>query len=394
MDASERREFTLQNILTLTDLKEPQKIPTLLFIEVGWAFMYAGIKWADVEDDPEAFAQAYAKSYREIPIDTSIPLGPSRTTLRPAQALGNNQFVYSSDGLGVTHNQAADVYLGPEVYDEILVDQAGLMERFARMRNPKLLGPKEEAVAAVRNAAKAQAVANETAARIEQVLTDDVGLISLWKNFGRGYHYTAEFWTFYDRLRGTAQGLSDLRRYPDKVKAACDFLFEQTKANFVYDDDMKNAWPFGTSMFHPESYMSPKQFDQLYFKPFMEILGPVMEAGKKIFLYGEGAFMRHIERFRETPKGSVIILLDQDDPYEAKKRVGDWCTLICGPKAELLNLGSEQQIKDEVKRCFDELAPGGGFIFSAPSNVLIAAKDVSIKGIVTAYEMADELSRQ
>ena len=395
MNAQERREFTKQNLLTLADLKEPEKVPTLLSIETGWALMYAGKKWADLEDDPEAFAQAYAKSWREIPIDLGFGSSPTRTTLRPPQALGNYQFVYSSDGLGITHNQAADIYLGPEVYDEILVDQQGLMDRFMRMRNPKLNGSREEAVAAVREAAKAQVVANDTAARISQILIEEVGMLPFMEGFGPGgYGYVSEFWTFYDRLRGPQNAFSDLRRYPDKVKAACDFLFEQTKAQMVYDEEqMKQPWPVGNSMFHPESYMGPKHFDELYFSRFMEIMEPVMKAGKKVFLYGEGAFMRHIERFRETPKGSMIIVLDQDDIFEAKKRVGDWCTLICGPKAELLTLGSEQQIKDFVKRCFDELAPGGGYVF-ALGNGLIAAKDVPVKGIVTAYETADELSRQ
>ena len=398
MDPKEKMEKTRQDVLTLTNLKEPDQVPTTLGIEAGWAFMYAGVKWADLEDDPEAFAQAYCKCWREIPI--SIGGGPTRTTLRPAQALGNYQFVYSSDGLGITHNQAADVYLGPEVYDEIIADQQGLADRFMRMRNPKLNGPRAEAVEALRNCAKAQVVANEASARINQIIREELGIFGLINfDFAEGsepsYGYFGEFWNFYDRYRGPQSAFSDLRRYPDKVKAACDFLYEQTKSRIVYDTaTMGNPLPVGNTMFHPESYMSPKQFDELYFKNFMEIMNPVMEAGKKVFLYGEGAFMRHIERFRETPRGAMIITLDQDDIFEAKKKVGDWCTLVCGPKAELLNLGSEQQIKDFVKRCFDELAPGGGWIFSAPANSLIAAKDVSVKGIVTAYETAYELNHQ
>jgi hypothetical protein len=87
----------------------------------------------------------------------------------------------------------------------------------------------------------------------------------------------------------------------------------------------------------------------------------------------------------------MIIVLDQDDPFEAKKLVGDWVTLATGPKAELLQLGTQQQIKDFVKKCFDELAPGGGFIFGL-GNGLITAKDAPIQSIVTAYETAYDLS--
>ena len=393
MDPKERFAQTEQNVLDLTNLKEPKKVPSTLNIEAGWGLMYAGVKWTDVEDDPETFARAYTKAYSEIPID--IGGAPTRTSLRPAHALGNYMFVYTSDGGGIVHNQAADRYLGPEVYDEILVDRAGLMDRFGRMNNPVFLGPREEAVEAVKNAAKAQLIANDTSNRIRKICTDELGMFSLL-SFGAGggyyYGYTSEFWTFYDRLRGPQMALSDLRRYPDKVRAACDFLYEQTKARMVYDEEsMKQQLPVGNTMFHPESYLSPQQFDEFYFSRFMEVMLPVMEAGKKVFLYGEGAFMKHIDRFRETPKSSMIIVLDQDDPFEAKKRVGDWCTLVAGPKAELLQLGTTQQIKDFVKRCFDELAPGGGYIF-ALGNGLIAAKDAPVSGIVTAYETAYELS--
>lgn len=390
MDPKARFEETRKNVLTLTDLKEPEQVPSTLYIETGWALNYAGVKWADLEDDPEAFARAYTKCWAEIPIN--IGDAPTRTTLRPPHALGNYQFVYTSDGYGIVHNQAADVYLGPEVYDEILADPQGLSTRFMYMHNPKLAGSREEAVEALKNAAKAQVVANETMGNINNILTNELGIFSI-SAFGTPYGYTSEFWTFYDRYRGTQKGLSDLRRYPDKIKAVCDVLYEQTKARVVYDENtMKEPLPPGFTMFHPEPFLSPKQFDELYFSRFMEIMNPVMEAGKKVFLYGEGAFLHHIERYRETPKGAMIINLDQDDPFEVKKRVGDWCTIIAGPKPELLQLGSEQQIKDFVKRCFDELAPGGGYIFSV-SPGLISAKDAPVSGIVTAFETAYELSR-
>ena len=397
MDPKERYELTRRSVLDLTDLKEPEKVPSFISIEAGWALKYAGVKWTDVENDPEAFARAYCKCFAEIPIDLGVGYGPTRTTLRPAQLLGNNSFVYTADGAGITHHQAADVYMGPEVYDEIMVDQEGLMNKRSLNNYKVFQGPRDAALAAVKEAGKAQVIATETMAKITEILRDELGMFAMGGGFGGPsggvyYGYVSEYWTFYDRLRGPQMALSDLRRYPDKVEAACDFLYEQTKARMVYDEEtMKQPLPVGNTMFHPESYLSPELFDKYYFKRFMEIMGPVMEAGKKVFLYGEGAFMKHLDRFRETPKGSMIIVLDQDDPFEANKIVGDWCTLVTGPKAELLQLGTKQQVIDFVKRCFDELAPGGGYIFGL-GNGLITALDAPVDNLVTAYETAYELS--
>ena len=394
MDPKERYEQTRRSVIDLTNFKEPELVPSILSIEAGWALKYAGVNWQEIEDQPETFARAYTKCFAEIPIELAYGYGPTRTSLKVPQALGNFKFRHSSDGAGITHDQSSDIYLGPEVYDEILVDQKGLMDRYALINYPIFTGPREAAVEAVRNAVKAQLVVNDTMARIAKIMKDEIGMFVMGSGFGMGYGYVSEYWTFYDRLRGPHNALADLRRYPDKVQKAVDFLYEQTKARIVYDEEeMSKPLPTGFSMFHPESYLSPKHFDELYFRRFMEIMGPVMEAGKKVFLYGEGSFIQHLHRFRETPQHSMIIVLDQDDPFEVKKLIGDWVTLVTGPPAELLRLGSKQQVIDFVKRCFDELAPGGGYIFGL-GNGLVTAKDASIENIVTAYETADALRRE
>ena len=200
--------------------------------------------------------------------------------------------------------------------------------------------------------------------------------------------------------------MADLRRYPDKVYAACDFLWERTRKTLAapppstldalpgekVPEDWTSPLPLGFTMYHPEPYLSPKHYDDLYFKRFMEVMLPAMEAGKKVFFYGEGAFMHQLHRFRETPKGSMIIGLEQDDPFEAHKIIGDWATLIAAPSPELLCLGTKQQVVDTVKKLFDVLAPGGGFIFGQHTGML-TAKDAKVENVVAAYETADALAR-
>ena len=123
MDPKERLEQTRQNVLDLTSMKEPKQVPTSISIGAGWALKYAGVKWADVELNPEAFARAYTKCFAEIPIDLGVGYGPTMITLKQSQAMGSNRMVFTSEGDGITHHQAADQYLGPEVYDEIIADR-------------------------------------------------------------------------------------------------------------------------------------------------------------------------------------------------------------------------------------------------------------------------------
>ncbi|MDR2957526.1 MAG: hypothetical protein LBU61_05010, partial [Coriobacteriales bacterium] len=111
------------------------------------------------------------------------------------------------------------------------------------------------------------------------------------------------------------------------------------------------------------------------------------------FLKGEGHFLNTIDRYRRFPKGSVVFMLDQDDPFEAYKAIGDWQSLATGITVDLLQIGSVQQCTDFVKRAFDTFAPGGGFIFM-PNKPLLCADDAKTENLIAVYETANELSRQ
>ena len=118
-----------------------------------------------------------------------------------------------------------------------------------------------------------------------------------------------------------------------------------------------------------------------------------MEKGAKYFLKGEGAFLNTIERYKELPKGSMLILLDQDDPFEAYKLIGSHQTLAAGPNLDLLKAGTKQQCIDYTKKCFDTFAPGGGFIFCPPKSI-VAPSDVTDENVVAVYEFANEYAKK
>ena len=50
---------------------------------------------------------------------------------------------------------------------------------------------------------------------------------------------------------------------------------------------------------------------------------------------------------------------------------------------QILNRGSAKQIEEEVKRCIEDLAPGGGFIFNQVRNI---QPDVPPANIITMIE--------
>ena len=152
-----------------------------------------------------------------------------------------------------------------------------------------------------------------------------------------------------------------------------------------------HPFPLCFGIYHCAPFLSPADYDKYWFAPFKQIMTPFAEAGKKIYVKGEGSFAHTIERFKDMPKGSVIIQLDADDPIEMHKKIGGYQTLMCGVKTADLNNKSIPEIKDGIKRMFDELAPGGGFMFYQDKPLLSPA-DAKPEVVREIWEFANEYS--
>ena len=59
------------------------------------------------------------------------------------------------------------------------------------------------------------------------------------------------------------------------------------------------------------------------------------------------------------------------------------------PTRHILNHGSVEQVKEDVKRRLEILAPGGGFVFNTIHNIL---PDVPPENIVAMYEAVEEFN--
>jgi uroporphyrinogen decarboxylase len=79
----------------------------------------------------------------------------------------------------------------------------------------------------------------------------------------------------------------------------------------------------------------------------------------------------------------------QMEPERLKKDFGGDITFWGGgcDTRQVLNHGSVQQVKDDVKRRIDILAPGGGFVFNTIHNIL---PDVPPENIVAMFEAVEE----
>ena len=88
-----------------------------------------------------------------------------------------------------------------------------------------------------------------------------------------------------DQLRDIPNLILDLRRYPDKVKAAAEALVEP----MVKMGTM--SIKAGAGVFYPTAFeraFSPKQYNEFYWPTLKEVILKLVEAGMKVQVFFEG----------------------------------------------------------------------------------------------------------
>ena len=386
-----RYETNRKNFYEAASFVEPKKVPVGVN-NFGWNFHYAGVCYKDIRKDPQKTARDYLKFYDEIEVDWAI-MAMLPWCCDVWEALGSKSYVFGEDGNCVNHAQVNDVYFeDASVYDAIVED----VETFVNVTYPSLAFPalrqeKEQAYASYIKALKAYRTYMEASGIINQELIEK-GVFNVMDDIL--IDSNSSFLKIFDNYRGIVNSMKDLRRHTDKV-------YDAVSAISAYKDKKAEATPemiedhaIAYTIYHAEGgFLNPKQFDNLYFNRIEETLIPFIEKGLKLCIYGEGHYMNTLDRFRRLPKGSVVLHLDEDDPFEVHKRIGDWVTLSCGITTDMLATASVEECKDYVKRCFDTFAPGGGFVF-APNKTLCSSKDAKIDNVVEVFKTANELSGQ
>ena len=140
-------------------------------------------------------------------------------------------------------------------------------------------------------------------------------------------------------------------------------------------------------------FMSPQTYRKL-FKPRHKILTDYVKTHSQMhtFLHSCGSIYRLLPDLIEA--GYEIINPVQTNsrdmqPERLKREFGSALTFWGGgcDTRQVLNQGTPAQVKDNVRRNIETLAPGGGFVFNAIHNIL---PDVPPENIVAMFEAVDE----
>ena len=387
--STDLRERRIRNIIDATSFREPERVPIGTEI-ITWAFSYAGVTYKEVMDDPVRTAAAFTKIYDDVEVDCLYSPGIS-FPVKALQTLGVMHYTLSSDDTCLVNNQTIMKFMEAGEYPQMTADPRGFqVETFVRRNVPAFGLEKKEAYAKLVEALQAFKPFYLANQMIINNLVEDRQLLP----FGGSKlpNFEGPFSLLFNSLRGIRDSLVDLKRRPEAVREAVTAIWEQSKTKFRLDPkDFTSPYPFGRTSYHPECFLSPSWYDELYFSQFKEACLPFMEAGMKFYLKGEGRFLNTVDRFRQLPRGSMLICVDEDDPFEVHKAIGDWQSIAAGITIDLIQNGTKQQCIDYVRKSFDTFAPGGGFVFMI-NKPLLCPRDVKLENFFAVYETANELA--
>lgn len=383
MDTKQLYQKKLSIYQTVLNHQEPDYVPNVV-LNSGGGLFYAGKTLFDVAGDFEAHTKALTSFMDEMWVDVNFMTGIS-TTPKISETFPTAENRLAKDGT-LTHLQTP--HMKPDEYDQLIADPKGYIANVLLPRKyPDLYADREKA----KNALKIYA--EELLCQVmpqmnhtNQYMAETYGVPSVTTQ-------TCVLDTpldhLFDYFRGFRGTLTDLRRHPDKVRAALDAIWEYRWADVVskpYDA----ASGIAGQPCHIPAYLSPKQYKELYWPYEKKLIDWVTASGGKVGMILEGRWENILDCFLEIPKDSVILFVDDDDFLKVHEKLGHHQILCGGLKAADTRLKKFEDIKDDIKRVIDTCAPGGGFMFCT-DKAWIAPGDVN-HTLIECFNFAHEYS--
>ncbi|MCG0276828.1 MAG: hypothetical protein L5655_11880 [Thermosediminibacteraceae bacterium] len=397
----------LERIEAAVNLEEPDRVP---FSGFGGDIIaaYAGITQEEYCFDYEKTREAIVKFNRDFPCDWTFAAGFTGVGVPPfTYAFADYPDVSAAIGMamyGTIHDILGDkctrypgreidkncspqfiggTYMEPEEYDDLIKDPVKFI---AETVLPRICRNMETPRKAMATMIRLGLEVDKIRTFVETVGKDlaELGYPSIPITLG-----LAPLDLIGDGLRDEVNLLLDLRRYPDKVKKACEALVEP----------ILNAAlalkPYGIKFafipLHLNEYLSPRLYNEFYWPYLKEVILGFAKEGIKSLVFFEGWHDAHLESILDLPPGWGIAYFEKTDVRKAKEILKGHTCVMGGVPTSLILSGTPEKIDAYIKELLEEVKPGGGFIL-AP-GVGIAPRETPIENIKALIEAVEKYGR-
>lgn len=185
--------------------------------------------------------------------------------------------------------------------------------------------------------------------------------------------------------RTLAKFFRDLRRMPDKVRAALEIMENEEVENTVKAiKAMPGVYGFIGGTRAGCDFISSKVFEKFYF-PYYQKVVPAMQANNtKTWFHMDGVWDGFLPYFREFPKAQCVWDPDHlTDNRKMKEILGDKMCITGNVPPSLTSVGTPEECYNYTKGLI-EIFGDSGFIMSSGCSVPPNAKRENIEAVILA----------
>jgi uroporphyrinogen-III decarboxylase len=191
-------------------------------------------------------------------------------------------------------------------------------------------------------------------------------------------------------LGGMERGLMELIQNPEAVKAATAYTVKQQNLadeNFVHPDADGVLWGNDFS-YQTGPLISPNMFRDFFLEPNKQRVKNLHEKfGKKVLKHCCGNITPLLDYFVEIGYDAYQSIQASAgmDICELKKSHGDKITLWGGVSLENLISGSQEQVREDVRRAMACAKPGSRFILGTSHSVAVGSNYDNFMALLDEY---------
>ena len=387
MDVNTLYEQRLQRFDDVMSRKIPDRVPVIPNTNT-WMYLYSGVsvKKAFTEDPDEIF-RAAKYMVDTVPMDALMSTS-NTVPLNLAKKVGEGIYTCSENGVQI--KGSGGHLMEPEEYP-LLTENP--MKFFANVLIPRKFeifrgASLEKKVDIIKQAYADNVAFIQYNRRANTRIEKELGMPLIV----RATNFLAPD-VVLDYLRDFVGISLDVRRHSDELLAACMSLYDYIIGMFndtATPPDRKILF----SPLHLPTYLRPKDFAKLYL-PFMKkyLEEMAVKRGYSVYFFMENHWMPYLDLLQELPEHTKFVGLFEtgkvEELAEIKRRLGSRIIVMGGMSVDTLRFGSKQDVIDTAKRCLDELAPGGGYIFST-DKTLMTLNDGTPENVIAACEYVTE----
>ena len=333
------------------NFEKPKKIPNLSNF-FTWKICDSEFTFKEALYDFKIMEKVVSDFHKRYDFDAYMDLG-TRNPLASTDALGGgfHKFNEEADSINVVDN----ILMNASEYKDFARDPIAFNKILFQRKYPNI-------------------GATELAKSMSEFLKFGQYAMKMSKKFAEKYNrptvfdMTAAVLTPYEFFNSAARGIKelsmDVRRHTQDLIEAMDAYYE-----VFIKDAFDTVLASDSSMYVTDIYtallgysmLSEKQFGQVYWPILKKFIDRVIEEDKTIYIFCESTMMRFADYFADLPKGHVVLHLELDDLFEARKRMPNLC-LAGGMTTDLLGFSTPEKCVDHAKKLVDGL--GTGYIMS------------------------------